>query len=131
MAEYKMCANEDMAIYILEFIKRGYEKNFQDAGVQKYIEALQMGIDALGERSHLKAEIEKLNQPILMAENVEINKEEFLEKLQQSPIQPLPIEKHYELRDCPFSPFDEYCTGHCVSCENLSEYLEMRDIVRS
>ena len=47
MAEYKMCANKEMAIYILEFIKQGYEKNYQDAGVQKYIEALDMGIDAL------------------------------------------------------------------------------------
>lgn len=49
MNKYKMCANEDMAIYILEFIKRGYEKNYKDAGVQKYLEALQMGIDALRE----------------------------------------------------------------------------------
>lgn len=47
MTEYKMCANEEMAIYILEFIKRGYEKNYQDTGVRKYTEALQMGIDAL------------------------------------------------------------------------------------
>ena len=47
MNEYKMCANEDMAIYILEFIQRGYQKNYKDSGVQKYIEALQMGIDAL------------------------------------------------------------------------------------
>lgn len=47
MTEYKMCANEEMAIYILDFIKRGYEKNFQDGGVQKYIEALDMGIEAL------------------------------------------------------------------------------------
>jgi hypothetical protein len=50
MVEYKMCANEDMAIYILEFIKRNYEKHSDEpgqAGVQKYIEALQMGIDAL------------------------------------------------------------------------------------
>lgn len=45
--QYKMCPNADMAIYILDFIKRGYEKKYQDAGVQKYIEALQMGIDAL------------------------------------------------------------------------------------
>lgn len=37
-----------------------------------------------------KAEIERLSQPILMADNVEINKEELLEKLQQSPIQILP-----------------------------------------
>ena len=48
MTDYKMCPNEEMAIYILEFIKRGYEKNHQDAGVRKYTEALQMGIDALG-----------------------------------------------------------------------------------
>lgn len=47
MTEYKMCANEDMAIYILDFIKRGYENKYQDAGVQKYIDALQMGIDAI------------------------------------------------------------------------------------
>ena len=47
MAEYKWCANEEMAIYILEFIKRGYDKNYQDDGVKKYTEALQMGIDAL------------------------------------------------------------------------------------
>lgn len=54
MAEYKMCANKEMAIYILEFIKRGYEKNYQDSGVQKYIEALQMGINALS------SEVEKV-----------------------------------------------------------------------
>ena len=47
MAEYKMCDNSEMAIYILEFIKRNYEKHSDQAGVQKYIEALQMGIDAL------------------------------------------------------------------------------------
>lgn len=45
--QYKMCPNADIAIYILEFIKRGYAKNYQDAGVQKYLDALQMGIDAL------------------------------------------------------------------------------------
>lgn len=45
--EPKMCANTDMAIYILEFIKQGYAKNYQDAGVTKYLEALQMGINAL------------------------------------------------------------------------------------
>lgn len=60
MAEYKMCANEDMAIYILDFIKRGYENKYQDAGVQKYIDALQMGIDAIGTVNHLKTEIERL-----------------------------------------------------------------------
>lgn len=64
MVEYKMCANEDMAIYILEFIKRNYEKHSDQAGVQKYIEALQMGIDALTEQSHLKAEIEMMRNYI-------------------------------------------------------------------
>ena len=47
MPEIKMCANEEMAIDILEFIKRNYEKHSDEAGVKKYIEALQMGIDAL------------------------------------------------------------------------------------
>ena len=47
MAEFKACANKEMAIYILEFIKRNYEKDSNQAGVRKYIEALQMGIDAL------------------------------------------------------------------------------------
>lgn len=47
MAEYKMCANSEMAIDILEFIKLNYENHSEKAGVQKYIEALQMGIDAL------------------------------------------------------------------------------------
>lgn len=47
VTEYKMCPNEEMAAYILEFIKRNYEKHSDQAGVQKYIEALQMGIDAL------------------------------------------------------------------------------------
>ena len=47
MAEYKMCPNTDYAIYVLEFIQRNYQKHSEDAGVQKYIEALQMGIDAL------------------------------------------------------------------------------------
>lgn len=54
ITEYKMCASVDMAIYILEFIKQGYAKNYQDAGVRKYIEALQMGIDALVEKSKEK-----------------------------------------------------------------------------
>ena len=51
MSEYKMCANAEMAIEILEFIKRNYEKHSDQAGVQKYIEALQMGIEALKERN--------------------------------------------------------------------------------
>lgn len=45
--KYKMCPNADMAIYILDFIKRSYEKALDKEGVQKYVEALQMGIDAL------------------------------------------------------------------------------------
>lgn len=46
--EYKMCSNESMAIYILKFIKRGYEYHYYEgSGVLKYLEALQMGIDAL------------------------------------------------------------------------------------
>jgi hypothetical protein len=48
--EIKMCANKEMAIDILEFIKSNYEKHLNEdgqAGCQKYIEALQMGIDAL------------------------------------------------------------------------------------
>lgn len=45
--EYKMCADVNMAIDILEFIKRNYENHNDKVGVRKYIEALQMGIDAL------------------------------------------------------------------------------------
>ena len=45
--EWKRCANTEMAIYILEFIKRNYEKHHKDEGVKKYTEALQMSIDAL------------------------------------------------------------------------------------
>ena len=67
MAEYKMCANEDVAIYILDFIKRGYEKRLNEdgqAGCQKYVEALQMGIDALGTVNQQKAEIERLKKSL-------------------------------------------------------------------
>lgn len=42
-----MCPNTETAIYILDFIKCEYEKRYKDCGVQKYIEALEMGIDAL------------------------------------------------------------------------------------
>lgn len=56
MPEYKMCANAEMAIYILEFIQRGYKKHYDDAGVRKYIEALQMGIDALEKQIPKKPE---------------------------------------------------------------------------
>lgn len=50
-SEIKMCANEEMAIDILEFIKRNYENHSDEAGVKKYIDALQMGIDALKTQS--------------------------------------------------------------------------------
>ena len=56
MGEYKMCANEEMAIEILEFIKRNYGKHSDQAGVQKYIEALQMGIDALKNRKDIQSD---------------------------------------------------------------------------
>ena len=46
-----MCKCRYGYIYILEFIKRNYEKHNDQAGVQKYIEALQMGIDALKKES--------------------------------------------------------------------------------
>ena len=48
---YKMCPNEEMAIFILDFIKRQYVKHHKDAGVQKYVEALEMGIQALEEKT--------------------------------------------------------------------------------
>lgn len=50
MDNFKFCANEEMAIYILEFIKNGYDKSFDDSGKLKYIEALDMGIEALKKR---------------------------------------------------------------------------------
>ena len=46
----KACANKEMAIDILEFIKMNYEKHLNEdgqVGCLKYVEALQMGIDAL------------------------------------------------------------------------------------
>ena len=59
--KFKMCANAEMAIEILEFIKRNYEKHSEEAGVQKYIEALEMGIDAL--KNNDKCDV--ANEPIL------------------------------------------------------------------
>lgn len=59
--EIKFCANEEMAAYILEFIQRGYKENYNDNGVKKYIEALQMGIDALNLVKTQKEEIKKLS----------------------------------------------------------------------
>lgn len=47
MNKIKYCANEKMAIDILELIKRGCDKNFNVGGKQKYIEALEMSIEAL------------------------------------------------------------------------------------
>lgn len=47
MAEYKFCSTKDMAIEILEFIKSGYKKYSDRSGVKKYVDALQMGIDAI------------------------------------------------------------------------------------
>jgi hypothetical protein len=35
-----------------------------------------------------------------------------------------PVIKKFQKRDCPFSPFDEYCTGHCVNCENRLECVD-------
>ena len=49
--KYPACANYDMAIEILEFIKRNYEKHLvEQAGCQKYIDALNIGIDAIQEK---------------------------------------------------------------------------------
>ena len=39
--------SRDMAIYILTFIRDKYAETHKDAGVVKYLDALQMGIDAL------------------------------------------------------------------------------------
>lgn len=58
-----MCANKEMAIDILEFIKRNYEKHLNEegqVGCQKYIEALQMGIDALTTNNSWTSIIERL-----------------------------------------------------------------------
>jgi hypothetical protein len=51
MAKYIACPDAKTAIYILDFIKRGYKKTYKDGGVLKYIEALEMGIDALKKQS--------------------------------------------------------------------------------
>lgn len=58
---YKMCSNSDMAIDILEFIKQNYVKHSDQAGVQKYIEALDMGIDALKVNHMVKCLVDKEN----------------------------------------------------------------------
>lgn len=46
----KMYTDEAMAIDILEFIQRKYEEYSDQEGTKKYVEALQMGIDALKEK---------------------------------------------------------------------------------
>ena len=74
---------------------------------------------------HFKWMEENSKPTVLMAENVEINKEEFIKQLQQSQAQIIPSEKHYEIRYCPFSSFDEYCTGYCVNCDDRSEYVDI------
>lgn len=47
MAEIKFCDNEEMAIHILEFIRDSYDKSSDNGGKLKYVEALDMGIEAL------------------------------------------------------------------------------------
>ena len=37
----------------------------------------------------------------------------------------------FKVRDCPFSPFDEYCTGHCVNCENRLECIDCSKRLKS
>lgn len=63
------------------------EYSRQKAEIERLQSMNQAKLDTIHD---LMAEVERLNQSILMAENVEINKEELLEKLQQSPIQILP-----------------------------------------
>ena len=114
---------KDIEIDIL--IRKKEALNDEVSMLRAEIERLQSMNQAKLDIIHdLMTEVERLKQPVLVAENVEINKEELLEKLQQTPIQILPGKKHYELRDCPFSPFDEYCTGHCVNCENRLECVD-------
>ena len=43
----KFCDSEEMAIHILEFIKDSYNKPSDNGGKLKYVEALDMGIEAL------------------------------------------------------------------------------------
>ena len=51
-SQFKACPNKEIAIYILDFIKRQYEKRLpEDGGCRKYVEALKISIDALNEHS--------------------------------------------------------------------------------
>ena len=54
---YKMCGSDAMAIDILKFIQNNYQKRVNDQpGCQKYIDALQIGIDKIS--AELKEEAE-------------------------------------------------------------------------
>lgn len=49
--KYPACASYDLAIYILEFIRSNYEKHLsKDCGCQKYVDAINIGIDAIKEK---------------------------------------------------------------------------------
>ena len=49
--KYPACASYNLAIEILEFIKRNYEKHLlTDTGCRKYVDALNIGIDAINEK---------------------------------------------------------------------------------
>jgi hypothetical protein len=53
--KYPACATYEFAIYILDFIKRGYEKQVSEGkGCQKYVDALNIGIDAIKEKQNMR-----------------------------------------------------------------------------
>lgn len=59
MNEIKFCNNESMALRIIRFIKKEYEKRHNENdedGVKKYIEALSMAEDALKMRTKEKVQ---------------------------------------------------------------------------
>ena len=58
--EYRTCPDAETAMYILEFIKENYQKDCDEQwGVLKYIEALQMGIDAIKKTEKIKHLLDK------------------------------------------------------------------------
>lgn len=59
MNKIRYCVNENMAIDILELIKRGGDENFNVGGKQKYIEALEMSIEALEKQIPKKPILDK------------------------------------------------------------------------
>ena len=61
--------------------------NRQKAEIERLQSMNQAKLDTIHD---LMEKVETLNQPVLMADDIEINKEELLEKLQQSLIQILP-----------------------------------------